>query len=458
MRNYKYLIKTFKFFWDCLAVVGLLSILGYLLLFSVLIIKTDLSVPSLAGKIVKKGITVLSPNKKGTIVNDIPKIDPDSYTPVKLSPYINIKPVDERLFSGRRILKVGPKRSLKAPGEAAKIAKFGDIIEIDAGIYIGDIARWKTNNLMIRGVGGRAILDADGKSMDGKAIWVIQANDIIIENIGFKNCKVKDRNGAGIRVEGDNLKIRNALFWNNENGILCGNLKNVHFLSVKYSEFGFNGYGDGQSHGIYIGAIEKLIFEFNYVHHTKSGHHVKSRAQFSKIAYNYLSDHEIGNSSYAIDLQDGGKAIVIGNILCQSKFTENSALVHYGMPNSPAGQSFFIINNTVISDRHIGIFILNHSKGKAHIYNNLLVGKLDLVVGENQEKKNIFVPKSCFLPSSGRIFALTPDCNAINSGFIFTEHESEIAFVPEFEYIHPLSKKQRKKDKKIDVGAYELIW
>lgn len=65
MRNYKYLIKTFNFFWDCLAVVGLLSIVGYLLLFTVLIMKTDLSVPSLAGKIVKKGITVLSPDKKG---------------------------------------------------------------------------------------------------------------------------------------------------------------------------------------------------------------------------------------------------------------------------------------------------------------------------------------------------------------------------------------------------------
>lgn len=450
--------KTFNLLWDCLAVVGLFSIAGSLLLFTVLIMKTDLSVSSLAGKVVKKGLTVLSPDKKVANANNIPKINPDSYSPVKLSPHISTRPVDERLFSGRRILKVGPKRSLKAPGEAAKIAEPGDIIEIDAGIYIGDVARWKTNNLMIRGVGGRAILDAGGKSMDGKAIWVIQANNIMIENIGFKNCKVKDRNGAGIRVEGDNLKIRNALFWDNENGILCGNLKNVHVLSVKYSEFGFNGYGDGQSHGIYIGAIDKLIFEFNYVHHTKSGHHIKSRAQFNKIAYNYLSDHEIGNASYAIDLQDGGKAIVIGNILWQSKFTENSALVHYGMPNSPAGQSIFIINNTVISDRHIGIFVLNHSKGRAHIYNNLLVGKLDLAVGENQEKNNIVVPKSCFLPSSGRIFALAPDCNAVNSGFIITEHEPEMAFIPKFEYIHPLSKKQRKTDEKIDVGAYELIW
>ena len=154
-------------------------------------------------------------------------------------------------------------------------------------------------------------------------------------------------------------------FWSNENGILCGNIDSIHKLTVKYSEFGFNGYGDGQSHGIYVGQIDEFIFEFNYVHHTKSGHHVKSRARQSLNRYNYLTDHELGNASYAIDLQNGGVAFVVGNILHQSKYTENSSLIHYGMPNSDSGQRIFIINNTVSSDRRVGIFVLNHSPAQA---------------------------------------------------------------------------------------------
>lgn len=122
------------------------------------------------------------------------------------------------------------------------IAKAGDIIEIDAGLYVGDTAMWTAPNLTIRGVGGRAVLDAGGRAVQGKGIWLIRGSDIFIENIGFKNCRVRDKNGAGIRVEGDSLSVRNCLFWNNENGILCGGLKSIRTLTVRYSEFGFNGY------------------------------------------------------------------------------------------------------------------------------------------------------------------------------------------------------------------------
>lgn len=442
-----------RIIWNCLAVIGLIAVLSTSCGFLLLMHRTDLNAENLARKIINKSLVFVFP-KYAESQTEPPKVNSEDYPPVALSPHVSTTPIDESLLINRRILRVGPQRSLKLPSEAAKIAKAGDIIEIDAGDYVGDSALWGASQITIRGIGGRAVLNAGGASYNGKAIWVITGDHVLVDNIGFENCKVRDRNGAGIRVEGDDLKVRNCLFRNNENGILGGSLKNVHRLTVEYSEFGFNGHGDGQSHGIYIGAIDEFIFSFNYLHHTKSGHHVKSRARLNKILYNYLTDHEDGNASYAIDLPDGGKSFVIGNYIHQSKYTENSALIHYGMPKSQKGQTFYIVNNTVSSSRHTGIFVHNHSPAEGIVVNNLLFGKLQLATGQFEEKHNRFVKGSCFIPDRFFPFAVQPDCSSIDSG-IFMENSSQFDLMPRYEYVHPLTKHTRRSAGQIDVGAFE---
>ena len=106
------------------------------------------------------------------------------------------------------VIRVGPeKRSPAPPSAAAKIARDGDVIEIDAGSYDGDAASWTQNGLTIRGVGGRAHLRAAGAHAEGKAIWVIKGANTTIENVEFSGAVVTDGNGAGIRQEGANLTV-----------------------------------------------------------------------------------------------------------------------------------------------------------------------------------------------------------------------------------------------------------
>src|SRR5262245_14253360 len=83
------------------------------------------------------------------------------------------------------VLRVGPERELKLPSAAAQIARDGDTVEIDAGDYAGDAAIWRQHRLMIRGVGGRARLRAEGASAEGKAIWVIKGSDVTVESVEF---------------------------------------------------------------------------------------------------------------------------------------------------------------------------------------------------------------------------------------------------------------------------------
>src|SRR6185295_17832841 len=130
------------------------------------------------------------------------------------------------------------------PSAAAEIARDGDVIEIDAGVYARDAAVWRQHRLTIRGVGGRAHLRADGAQVEGKAIWVVKGNDATIESVEFSGAKVSENNGAGIRFEGAGLTVRDCFFHDNENGILT-NANQASDILVEHSEFAHNGIGDG---------------------------------------------------------------------------------------------------------------------------------------------------------------------------------------------------------------------
>ena len=172
-----------------------------------------------------------------------------------------------------RIIRVGPRRDVASIAIAARLAKDGDIIEIDAGDYHADVAVWDRAELTIRGVGSRVRLIASGASAEGKAIWVIRRGRITVENIDFIGARVADRNGAGIRFEAGHLIVRNCLFFNNESGLLAtgGDAE----LEIENSEFGYNGAGDGQTHHLYVGDIKSLKVTGSYFHHANVGHLIK---------------------------------------------------------------------------------------------------------------------------------------------------------------------------------------
>lgn len=353
---------------------------------------------------------------------------------------------------GGRVLKVGPTRDIQTPGVAAKMARDGDVIEIDPVDYYGDVAIWRANNLTIRGVGGRPRLDAGGQSAEGKAIWVTKGANITIENVAFLNARVRDKNGAGIRVEGPNLTVRRCLFKSNENGILTADRKNSTIL-VEHSEFADNGHGDGYSHGIYVNHVGRFVFRFNYVHGTKAGHHVKTRAAENVIAYNLLIDGENGTASYAVDLNDPVAALVIGNVMWQAATGHNNSQVFLGAKVAQPGGGVWIVNNTAINDRHDGAFLLNKSPIAAEVRNNLLIGPMDLVRGRGELRDNVVGSLSDLVAPAKLDFRPKPGAPAVDAGH--DVRSAEPAAAPEFEYVHPLDRRKRAVRGNPDAGAYE---
>lgn len=254
---------------------------------------------------------------------------------------------------------MGPGRALAVPSAASAIAQNGDTIHIAAGDYRGDVTTWRASNLTICGVGGRARLFANGLNAQGKGIWVLSipnsATTTII-NVEFHDAKVPDQNGAGIRLDGGSLVLRSTGFYDNENGILGGS--GSANVTIENSEFARNGFGDGYTHGIYIGDLNRLDVRSSFFYQTRIGHNLKSRAKENYIENSYFMDGPTGSASYQLDFPNGGVVFMRGNLIHKGPNADNTTSVSYGAEfNSWPVNTVTLVHNTLSSTLGRGTFV-----------------------------------------------------------------------------------------------------
>jgi hypothetical protein len=356
-------------------------------------------------------------------------------------------------FSAKFI--VGAAQTYKSPSAAASLVKDNDTVEIDSGTYVNDTATWRPNNLTLRGKSKFAHVIAPSVIWNEKAIWVVKGNNTIIENIEFSNASVPDQNGAGIRIEGGNITMRNCYFHDNEDGILGGDGANCNVI-IENCEFAYNGFGDGYSHNLYIGHAASLTFKFNYTHHAKIGHTLKSRALVNNILSNRIMDETSGTASYEIDLPNGGTSYIIGNLIQQGQATDNPTIVCYGEEGlNNGGKDLYVVNNTIVNDRSGGTFIsVASAASRAKVTNNLFVGSGTLISGPADTLTNISTTTPNFLNRAAFDYhptSTTPGKNkGSDPGFAGT-----FSLMPVFQYIYDCGGEPRPQAGQIDIGAYE---
>ena len=381
--------------------------------------------------------------------------------------------------SSGNILKVGPGELYKKPSEAYEVAQDGDTIEIAAGEYVNDPICVRKNNLTFRGIGGYAHFksvvlpgkeyppNAQGLGCGGKGIWVVKSNNTTAENIEFSGAKVADSNGAGIRLEGIGLTVRNSYFHNNEMGILAVGVKDGDIL-VENSEFSFNGLRKGPAHNIYIGPIKTFTLKNSYSHDSNVGHLVKTRARTNYIIGNRLSG-ENGTGSYDIDIS-GGRAYVIGNIITKSANAENwGTSINFYTSRDPIGpHELYLVNNTMVINNLIkkGQFIRVASDPSiptfAKAVNNIFVGvpgykeiSAPNMIMENNLRFNT-LESAPFVNIAEYNYQLTADAEAINAG-VNPGSVNGISLMPTTQYVHKSSGETRQiSGPEIDIGAYEF--
>lgn len=365
-------------------------------------------------------------------------------------------------------LAVGPGKTYAAPCAAFAAAKDGDTIEIQGGTtYRGDVCYLIRHNLTIKGINGRPKIDAAGKYAAGKGTWVISGSNVVIDNVEMYGARVPDRNGAAIRFEGTNLTMRNSFLHDNENGILSGPNTNSDFL-IEYSEFAHNGYGDGQSHNLYIGHVKSLTFRYNFSHDANIGHNLKSRANTNTIVYNRFSSLNAGETgstaagqpSYEINLPNAGTAYIIGNIIQQPASNSNGTMVAFGEEGaSNPTQDLYVVNNTFLNDVGNGgtfLFISGHVSTPALIQNNIFSGIGNVSTQAASIKKSNYLSVApSFINRAG--FDLHPvgSASIIGAATDPGKSASGVSLAPVAQYKATASGEARPTDANLDIGAYE---
>jgi hypothetical protein len=358
-----------------------------------------------------------------------------------------------------RILTVGPSGTYAKPCAAIAAARTGDTIEIDAagnGTYHGDVCGWSTSGLTITGVNGRAHIDAAGRNHGGKGIWVIAGNDTVIRNVELSGATVGDRNGAGIRQEGAGLTVSGSSFHDNENGILTG-ANAASDIRIDTSEFARNGYGDGYSHNIYVGAVRSFTLTASWSHDADAGHLVKSRAATNVIAFNRLTQQG-GTGSYELDLPNGGAARVVGNVIQQGSTTSNSGMIAFGMEGvTPATASLQLVNNTIVNDRRSGTAVLVGSQVTAPVLaqNNISTGSSAFVAQAGATLiTNCLSTDPQFVNRAAFDHRLTATSPCVDAGSALAPGREAVA--PAFQYVYDRGLAPRTtRGTAIDAGAFE---
>lgn len=223
----------------------------------------------------------------------------------------------------------------------------GDVIDVSAGAYNENFPKI-FHDLTIEGVGGLAAFTTPASPVNGQGVLVIDAS-VTLRNLDISGAAVRDKNGAGIRVETGSLVLQNSHIHNNQDGLLVN--AGPGTVDISGSEIDHNGAGDGQSHNLYIGTIARFTLTNSYVHDAHVGHEVKSRAAVTVLTGNRIQDQQ-GDSSFSVDLPGGGAATVTGNVFEKGLNTQNWIYVHYGgeSPPSYTNSNLVLSGNSFIND------------------------------------------------------------------------------------------------------------
>lgn len=265
------------------------------------------------------------------------------------------------------VLNVGAGQTYERPSEAARKARDGDLVVIHEGVYEADYAVWSQDDLTIMGRGTVRLVAGPGHIPNGKAIWILRGQRVRIANIGFEKATVRDKNGAGIRLERGSLTVENCRFAVNETGIMTSNHDDVE-LVIKNSVFDSNTqdyYRTGKlGHNLYVGQIAYFEITDSEVFGARVGHNIKTRAASTRIVGNRVYDNDVNQASYQIDVPNGGEALIEDNVIIQGEGSENRAMVSFAAERSIYPNNALVVRgNVFINERSGGIAIVNHALG-----------------------------------------------------------------------------------------------
>ncbi len=266
-------------------------------------------------------------------------------------------------------------------------AHSGDTLLLPPGRYT-DCAVITSANLTLRAATpGTAILD--GGTCEGKAALVFRGGLLVVDGLMFRNMRVPDGNGAGIRHEQGALVVRNSVFYNNESGILSAGGSDMSLL-VMNSRFVRNGScrrASGCAHSIYANKMRKFRVDNSRFEMAAGGHFLKSRSAHVDIRHSVFDD-TAGHASYLIDLPYGSNGDIRENSFHKGKFSRNRCCIIRIAAEGAKNRSnaLHIDDNDAVSDVPLTAFVRNDSADAVILAHNRLAANIVSAWGPTQDQ------------------------------------------------------------------------
>ena len=165
----------------------------------------------------------------------------------------------------------------------------------------------------------------DGEACEGKAALVMRGEGSTVDGIVFRNLRVEDGNGAGIRIELGDLTVVNSMFLDSQEGIL-GATDQPTRIRIDRSTFAGLGQCDGTpdcAHSVYVGNTGTVAITRSRSERGRGGHYVKLRSPRVEIVDNSFDDTQGTKTNYMIDLPEGATGRIAGNVFVQGPRKEN---------------------------------------------------------------------------------------------------------------------------------------
>ncbi|GAA0743651.1 right-handed parallel beta-helix repeat-containing protein [Sphingomonas sp. ABOLD] len=161
---------------------------------------------------------------------------------------------------------------------------------------------------------------------EDKAAFVLRGRGSAVEGVVFRKFRVRDGNGAGIRIEMGDLTVTRSIFLDSQEGILGGGHPTVRSITIDRSSFAGLGQCDESpncSHSVYLSVDGLVTITHSRFERGTGGHYVKLRARRVAITGNSFDDSAGRKTNYMVDLSEGGTGTIAQNMFVQGRDKEN---------------------------------------------------------------------------------------------------------------------------------------
>ena len=268
------------------------------------------------------------------------------------------------------LLSVGANQAYHTIGAAVAAAHDGDTVSVAAGVYTNDFTTIRAKIGLVA-VGGTATMLDTAVMGSGQGLLTVGA-DATVNGFVFQGAHSADGTAAGVVYQAGNLVLQNSLVVGNQNGLVAA-ASAYGTIQVTGSEFSGNGNNDGVSGNIAVGAVKSLTVTNSYVHDAAGGDEVRSLAASTTVMGSRIEDNGAA-ALYAIDLPNGGTAVVSNNTIEKGARSSQSVAIQFGGGSLFVGSSIHVTGNVVAADRSGAVMLRNQVQQAATVSNNTVYG------------------------------------------------------------------------------------